>query len=70
MEPDRLSIAFKAGGSWTTKIYKELSSSLDRLEVCVEGPYGPASNSFLKYRLAFSVFISLCFVLKPKNNFS
>uniref|UniRef100_A0A803M083 FAD-binding FR-type domain-containing protein n=1 Tax=Chenopodium quinoa TaxID=63459 RepID=A0A803M083_CHEQI len=34
MEPDKLSIVFKSGGSWTTKLYKELSSSsLDRLEV-------------------------------------
>ncbi|KAJ8427951.1 hypothetical protein Cgig2_023246 [Carnegiea gigantea] len=39
MEPDKLSIAFRAGGSWTTKIYKELSSSSDRLEVSVEGPH-------------------------------
>ncbi|XP_074294229.1 ferric reduction oxidase 4-like [Silene latifolia] len=49
MEPDRLSIAFNSGGSWTTKIHKELSSSLDRLEVSVEGPYGPASTSFLEH---------------------
>ncbi|KAL2920739.1 Ferric reduction oxidase 4 [Bienertia sinuspersici] len=50
MEPDRLSIVFKTGGSWTTKLYKQLcSSSLDRLEASVEGPYGPASTSFLKH---------------------
>ncbi|KNA22203.1 hypothetical protein SOVF_036040 [Spinacia oleracea] len=51
MEPDRLSIIFKTGGSWTTKLYKELSSSsLDRVEVAVEGPYGPASTSFIKHK--------------------
>ncbi|KAH9607553.1 hypothetical protein KSS87_020456 [Heliosperma pusillum] len=49
MEPDTLSIAFNSGGTWTTKIYKELSSSLDRLEVSVEGPYEPASTSFLEH---------------------
>ncbi|XP_021726716.1 ferric reduction oxidase 4-like [Chenopodium quinoa] len=50
MEPDKLSIVFKSGGSWTTKLFKELSSSsLDRLEVSVEGPYGPASTNFLKH---------------------
>ncbi|KMT16198.1 hypothetical protein BVRB_3g053570 [Beta vulgaris subsp. vulgaris] len=50
MDPDKLSIVFKTGGSWTTKLYKELSSSsLDRLEVSVEGPYGPASTSFIKH---------------------
>ncbi|KAK9666360.1 hypothetical protein RND81_14G179400 [Saponaria officinalis] len=49
MEPDTLSIAFNSGGSWTTKIHKELSSSIDRLQVSVEGPYGPASTSFLEH---------------------
>ncbi|KAL9237330.1 hypothetical protein vseg_011891 [Gypsophila vaccaria] len=49
MEPDTLSIAFNSGGSWTTKMHRELSSSLDRLQVSVEGPYGPASTSFLEH---------------------
>ncbi|XP_021726705.1 ferric reduction oxidase 4-like isoform X2 [Chenopodium quinoa] len=50
MEPDKLSIAFKGEGSWTRKIYNELSSSsLERLQVSVEGPYGPGSTSFLKH---------------------
>ncbi|XP_074291536.1 ferric reduction oxidase 4-like isoform X2 [Silene latifolia] len=49
MDPDTLSIAFNTGGSWTTKMEKQLSSSLDRLEVSVEGPYGPASTSFLEH---------------------
>lgn len=50
MDTDKLSIVFQSGGSWTTKMYKELSSSsLDRLEVSVEGPYGPSSTDFLEY---------------------
>ncbi|XP_074294227.1 ferric reduction oxidase 4-like [Silene latifolia] len=48
LEPDTLSIAFNSGGSWTEKIHKQLSSSLDRLQVSVEGPYEPASTSFLE----------------------
>ncbi|XP_074293663.1 ferric reduction oxidase 4-like [Silene latifolia] len=49
MEPDTLSIAFNSGGSWTEKIHKQLSSSVDRLQVSVEGPYEPASTSFLEH---------------------
>ncbi|CAO2821209.1 unnamed protein product [Amaranthus hypochondriacus] len=50
MDTDKLSIVFQSGGSWTTKMYKELSSSsLDRLEVSVEGPYGPSSTDFLEH---------------------
>ncbi|KAK9665457.1 hypothetical protein RND81_14G113200 [Saponaria officinalis] len=49
MEPDTLSIAINSGGSWTTKIHKELSSSINSLQVSVEGPYGPASTSFLEH---------------------
>ncbi|KAK9665459.1 hypothetical protein RND81_14G113300 [Saponaria officinalis] len=49
LEPDTLSIAFTWEGSWTTKIHKELSSSIDRLQVSVEGPYGPGSTSFLEH---------------------
>ncbi|CAO2838775.1 unnamed protein product [Amaranthus hypochondriacus] len=49
MEPDKISIVLKTGGTWTNKLYKEISSSIDRLEVSVEGPYGPASTDFLKH---------------------
>ena len=48
MEPDKISIVLKTGGTWTNKLYNEISSSIDRLEVSVEGPYGPASTDFLK----------------------
>ncbi|KAG8381271.1 hypothetical protein BUALT_Bualt06G0105200 [Buddleja alternifolia] len=47
LETDNLSIAIKSQGSWTQKLYNQLSSSLDRLEVSTEGPYGPASSHFL-----------------------
>ncbi|KAK9743039.1 hypothetical protein RND81_03G212800 [Saponaria officinalis] len=50
LESDRLSVVIKVGGSWTRKVYDIVSSSsIDRLQVSVEGPYGPASNRFLSY---------------------
>ncbi|KAK6239803.1 hypothetical protein QUC31_005272 [Theobroma cacao] len=51
LEPDRLSVIIKSEGSWSTKLYQMLSSpsSVDRLEVSIEGPYGPASNHFLRH---------------------
>lgn len=47
MEPDKLSIVIKSGGSWSQKLYKQLSS-VEHLAVSVEGPYGPSSFSFLR----------------------
>ncbi|KAK4837714.1 hypothetical protein QYF36_007861 [Acer negundo] len=49
MEQDKLSIFVKCQGSWTQKLYQQLSSSVDRLEVSVEGPYGPTSSHFLSH---------------------
>jgi len=50
MEKDILSVAIKTGGSWTNKLYQELSSSaLDHLNVSVEGPYGPSTPNFLRF---------------------
>ncbi|KAF8044041.1 hypothetical protein BT93_A2123 [Corymbia citriodora subsp. variegata] len=53
MEPDRLSIAIKCQGSWSRRLFRSLSSSssssLDHLQVSVEGPYGPASSQFLRH---------------------
>ncbi|XP_074263344.1 ferric reduction oxidase 2-like [Silene latifolia] len=50
LESDRLSVMIKVGGNWSRKLYDVVSSSsVDRLEVSVEGPYGPASNHFLRY---------------------
>ncbi|KAK6135254.1 hypothetical protein DH2020_030997 [Rehmannia glutinosa] len=47
LETDKLSVVIKSQGSWTQKLYKQLSASLDHLEVSTEGPYGPASSHFL-----------------------
>ncbi|GAB4844513.1 hypothetical protein Ancab_037892 [Ancistrocladus abbreviatus] len=50
LETEKLSIVVKVEGSWTKKLYEMLaSSSLDRLEVSIEGPYGPASTNFLRH---------------------
>ncbi|KAI9159825.1 hypothetical protein LWI28_002286 [Acer negundo] len=49
MEQDKLRIFVKCQGSWTQKLYQQLSSSVDRLEVSVEGPYGPTSSHFLSH---------------------
>lgn len=53
LEPERLSVVIKSEGSWTKKLHKMLSSpsAIDRLEVSVEGPYGPASTNFLRFVL-------------------
>ncbi|CAK7338849.1 unnamed protein product [Dovyalis caffra] len=51
MEQDKLSVVVKRLGSWSQKLYQEISSSLERLEVSVEGPYGPASSHFLRHEL-------------------
>ncbi|XP_039164721.1 ferric reduction oxidase 4-like [Eucalyptus grandis] len=53
MEPDRLSVAIKCQGSWSRRLFESLSSfsssSLDHLQVSVEGPYGPSSSQFLRH---------------------
>lgn len=48
LEPDIVSVVIKTGGSWTSKLHQQLSSSVDHLQVSVEGPYGPASTHFLR----------------------
>nr|DAD47266.1 TPA_asm: hypothetical protein HUJ06_017203 [Nelumbo nucifera] len=57
MEPEKLSIIVKNVGSWSQKLYQVLSSpsSPDRLEVSIEGPYGPTSSPFLRYDLLVMV---------------
>ncbi|XP_024027569.1 ferric reduction oxidase 4 isoform X1 [Morus notabilis] len=55
-EPHKLSVVIKSVGSWSQKLYKQLSSSsLDHLEVSVEGPYGPSSFSFLRHEALIMV---------------
>ncbi|XP_038682827.1 ferric reduction oxidase 2-like [Tripterygium wilfordii] len=51
LESDKLSVVIKTEGKWSTKLYQILSSpsSIDRLDVSVEGPYGPASTHFLRH---------------------
>ncbi|KAG9448813.1 hypothetical protein H6P81_008778 [Aristolochia fimbriata] len=54
LEPDRISVIVKRDGNWTRKLIEKLASSpdiplLDRLEVSMEGPYGPISTDFLRY---------------------
>jgi predicted ferric reductase len=50
MDLDKLSVVIKSKGSWSQKMYQMLSSPspMDRMEVSIEGPYGPPSTHFLK----------------------
>ncbi|XP_058179308.1 ferric reduction oxidase 2-like [Rhododendron vialii] len=52
LEPEKLSVIIKSEGSWSKKLYQMLSSpnsSLDHLDVSIEGPYGPVSTDFLRH---------------------
>ncbi|KAI6707695.1 hypothetical protein NL676_010657 [Syzygium grande] len=51
LEKDKLSIIIKNEGTWSQKLYQILSSPSppNRLDVSVEGPYGPASTHFLRH---------------------
>ncbi|XP_019413694.1 PREDICTED: ferric reduction oxidase 2-like [Lupinus angustifolius] len=51
LEQEKLSVVIKSEGTWTQKLYKLLSSpsTIDRLGVSIEGPYGPASTNYLRY---------------------
>lgn len=60
LEPEALSVVVKCEGSWTKKLYDVVSlpSSIDRLEVAIEGPYGPPTTHFLRlvissYKISF-----------------
>ncbi|XP_019176165.1 PREDICTED: ferric reduction oxidase 2 [Ipomoea nil] len=57
LEADQVSVMIKGDGSWSKKLYQILSSpnSPDRLDVSVEGPYGPASTHFLRHDLLVMV---------------
>lgn len=50
LESEKLSVIIKGEGSWSKKLFQTLSSpsSVDGLDVSVEGPYGPASTNFLR----------------------
>ncbi|KAL5727280.1 ferric-chelate reductase (NADH) [Ranunculus cassubicifolius] len=51
LEADKLSVVIKKEGSWSQKLYQILSapSSVERLAIAVEGPYGPSSTHYLRY---------------------
>ncbi|KAL5062316.1 hypothetical protein RYX36_024053, partial [Vicia faba] len=51
LEQDKLSVVIKSGGTWTQKLYQLLSnpSPIDRFQISVEGPYGPASTNYLRH---------------------
>ncbi|XP_049352340.1 ferric reduction oxidase 2-like [Solanum verrucosum] len=51
LESDTISVVIKCEGSWTKKLYSVMSlpSSVNRIDVSVEGPYGPASTHFLRH---------------------
>lgn len=51
IDPDKISIVIKSEGNWSRNLYKRLASStpMDRLEVSIEGLYGPPSTSYLRF---------------------
>ncbi|PON58180.1 Cytochrome b245, heavy chain [Parasponia andersonii] len=51
LEPEKLSVVIKSEGSWSQNLYDRLSSSprMDRMEISIEGPYGPSSTEFLRH---------------------
>ncbi|PWA82734.1 ferric reduction oxidase 2 [Artemisia annua] len=57
LEPEKLSVTIKGEGSWSKKLYQMLSSPnpVHQLDVCIEGPYGPASTNFLKHDMLVMV---------------
>jgi ferric-chelate reductase len=61
LEAEKISIVVKGVGSWSKKLYQLLSSpsSADRLEVSVEGPYGPVSTDFLRFARKENVCLSI-----------
>ncbi|KAK6936803.1 hypothetical protein RJ641_033833 [Dillenia turbinata] len=48
MEPDKLSVVIKSTGSWSQKLYQELSSA-ESFEISTEGSNGPTSHNFLMH---------------------
>ncbi|KAJ6735276.1 putative proteinDPH OXIDASE [Salix purpurea] len=65
----KLSVVVKRQGSWSQKLYQQISSSVDRLEVSVEGPYGPTSSHFLRHELLVlnSADLAILDLLLPVN---
>ncbi|EYU34160.1 hypothetical protein MIMGU_mgv1a023886mg [Erythranthe guttata] len=55
LETDKLSVIIKGEGKWSNKLHQLLSHSIDRLDISVEGPYGPATTDFLRHELLVMV---------------
>ncbi|KAL8062754.1 hypothetical protein ABFX02_02G167900 [Erythranthe guttata] len=58
LESDNLSVIIKGEGKWSNKLHQLLyssPSSIDRLDVSIEGPYGPTSTDFLRHELLVMV---------------
>ncbi|XP_050254891.1 ferric reduction oxidase 2-like [Quercus robur] len=57
MDLDHLSVVIKCNGSQSQKLYQKLSSPspMDRIEVSIEGPYGPLSTQFLRHDMLVMV---------------
>ncbi|KAM7260799.1 hypothetical protein ACFE04_026274 [Oxalis oulophora] len=57
LEPEKLSIVVKSHGGWSNKLFQMISSpsAIDRLEVSVEGPYGPASKKIFSHETLIMV---------------
>lgn len=70
MNPDKLSIAIKSEGSWSSELYRKLSSPSppEHFEVSIEGPYGPASTHFLRYLQEQYELLPLFFFFFPLLN--
>ncbi|PIM98136.1 Ferric-chelate reductase (NADH) [Handroanthus impetiginosus] len=53
LEGDKISVVIKGEGSWSKNLYQLLASpsSIDHLDVSIEGPYGPTSTDFLRHDL-------------------
>ncbi|CAL0325217.1 unnamed protein product [Lupinus luteus] len=50
-EKEKLSLVIKSEGTWSKKLYQILStpSSIDHLNISVEGPHGPTSTNYTRY---------------------
>ncbi|XP_065860129.1 ferric reduction oxidase 4-like [Euphorbia lathyris] len=51
MESDVVSVVIKREGSWSQKLFNQISSSVQHFQISVEGPYGPNSSHFLRHEL-------------------
>ncbi|XP_012840201.1 PREDICTED: ferric reduction oxidase 2-like [Erythranthe guttata] len=56
IEPEILSVIIKCEGIWTKNLHQlVISPSVDRLQVSVEGPYGPTSTNFLRHDMVVMI---------------